>query len=80
MLDLLFGLGPATLGFVAAAVGRGGVFMAGSVWQPPVSRWSTQQGSGAQSTDRTDNRGTKVTRLCGPETPHVAGERLGVGS
>jgi MFS family permease len=29
-LDLAFGLGPATLGFVAAAVGRGGVFLAGS--------------------------------------------------
>ena len=29
-LDLAFGLGPATLGFVAAAVGRGGIFLAGS--------------------------------------------------
>jgi MFS family permease len=29
-LDLAFGLGPATLGFVAAAVGRGGTFLAGS--------------------------------------------------
>jgi MFS family permease len=29
-LDLAFGLGPATLGFVAAAVGRGGAFLAGS--------------------------------------------------
>ena len=30
-LDLAFGLGPATLGFVAAAVGRGGIFLAGSL-------------------------------------------------
>jgi MFS family permease len=30
-LDLAFGLGPATLGFVAAAVGRGGIFLVGSV-------------------------------------------------
>jgi MFS family permease len=30
-LDLAFGLGPATLGFVAAAVGRGGTFLAGAV-------------------------------------------------
>jgi MFS family permease len=30
-LDLGFGLGPATLGFVAAAVGRGGTFLAGAV-------------------------------------------------
>jgi MFS family permease len=29
-LDLAFGLGPATLGFVAAAVGRGGTFLAGA--------------------------------------------------
>ena len=29
-LDLAFGFGPATLGFVAAAVGRGGIFLAGS--------------------------------------------------
>lgn len=29
-LDLAFGLGPATLGFVAAGVGRGGTFLAGS--------------------------------------------------
>lgn len=29
-IDLGFGLGPATLGFVAAAVGRGGTFLAGS--------------------------------------------------
>jgi MFS family permease len=29
-LDLGFGLGPATLGFVAAAVGRGGTFLAGA--------------------------------------------------
>jgi hypothetical protein len=29
-LDLAFGLGPATLGFVAAAVGRGGIFLVGS--------------------------------------------------
>lgn len=29
-LDLAFGVGPATLGFVAAAVGRGGTFLAGS--------------------------------------------------
>jgi MFS family permease len=29
-LDLAFGLGPATLGFVAAGVGRGGIFLAGS--------------------------------------------------
>jgi MFS family permease len=29
-LDVGFGLGPATLGFVAAAVGRGGTFLAGS--------------------------------------------------
>jgi MFS family permease len=29
-LDLAFGLGPATLGFVAAGVGRGGTFVAGS--------------------------------------------------
>ncbi len=29
-LDLAFGLGPASLGFVAAAVGRGGTFLAGS--------------------------------------------------
>jgi MFS family permease len=29
-LDLAFGLGPATLGFVAAAAGRGGTFLAGS--------------------------------------------------
>jgi len=30
-LDLAFGLGPATLGFVAAAVGRGGTFLAGAI-------------------------------------------------
>ncbi|MGH2674122.1 MAG: MFS transporter [Actinomycetota bacterium] len=30
-LDLAFGLGPATLGFVAAAIGRGGTFLAGAV-------------------------------------------------
>jgi MFS family permease len=30
-LDLAFGVGPATLGFVAAGVGRGGTFLAGSV-------------------------------------------------
>jgi MFS family permease len=30
-LDLAFGLGPATLGFVAAAMGRGGIFLAGSL-------------------------------------------------
>jgi len=30
-LDLAFGLGPATLGFVAASVGRGGTFIAGAV-------------------------------------------------
>jgi hypothetical protein len=30
-LDLAFGLGPATLGSVAAAMGRGGIFLAGSV-------------------------------------------------
>jgi MFS family permease len=30
-LDLAFGLGPATLGFVAAAVGRSGTFLAGAV-------------------------------------------------
>jgi MFS family permease len=30
-LDLAFGLGPATLGFVAAALGRGGTFLAGAV-------------------------------------------------
>jgi hypothetical protein len=30
-LDLAFGLGPATLGFVAAGMGRGGIFLAGSV-------------------------------------------------
>ncbi|HEX9122501.1 MAG TPA: MFS transporter, partial [Actinomycetota bacterium] len=29
-LDLGFGLGPATLGFVAAAVGRGGTFLVGA--------------------------------------------------
>lgn len=29
-LDLAFGLGPATLGFVAAATGRGGVFLVGA--------------------------------------------------
>jgi predicted MFS family arabinose efflux permease len=29
-LDLAFGLGPATLGFVAAGVGRGGTFLAGA--------------------------------------------------
>jgi predicted MFS family arabinose efflux permease len=29
-LDLAFGLGPATLGFVAAAVGRGGTFLTGA--------------------------------------------------
>lgn len=29
-LDLAFGVGPATLGFVAAGVGRGGTFLAGS--------------------------------------------------
>jgi MFS family permease len=29
-LDLAFGLGPATLGFVAAAVGRGGTFLVGA--------------------------------------------------
>jgi MFS family permease len=29
-LDLAFGLGPATLGFVAVAVGRGGTFLAGA--------------------------------------------------
>jgi hypothetical protein len=29
-LDLAFGLGPATLGLVAAAVGRGGTFLAGA--------------------------------------------------
>lgn len=29
-LDLAFGLGPATLGFVASAVGRGGTFLAGA--------------------------------------------------
>ncbi|HZB04263.1 MAG TPA: MFS transporter [Actinomycetota bacterium] len=29
-LDLAFGLGPATLGFVATAVGRGGTFLAGA--------------------------------------------------
>jgi hypothetical protein len=29
-LDLAFGFGPATLGFVAATVGRGGIFLAGS--------------------------------------------------
>jgi MFS family permease len=30
-LDLAFGLGPATLGFVAAAIGRSGTFLAGAV-------------------------------------------------
>jgi len=30
-LDVGFGLGPATLGFVAAAFGRGGTFLAGSL-------------------------------------------------
>ena len=30
-LDLAFGLGPATLGFVAAGVGRSGTFLAGAV-------------------------------------------------
>jgi hypothetical protein len=30
-VDLAFGLRPATLGFVAAAVGRGGIFLAGSL-------------------------------------------------
>lgn len=30
-LDQAFGLGPATLGFVAAAVGRGWIFLAGSL-------------------------------------------------
>jgi predicted MFS family arabinose efflux permease len=30
-LDLAFGLGPATLGFVAAAIGRPGTFLAGAV-------------------------------------------------
>jgi hypothetical protein len=29
-LDLAFGLGPAALGFVAAAVGRPGTFLAGA--------------------------------------------------
>jgi MFS family permease len=29
-LDVGFGLGPATLGFVAASVGRGGTFLAGA--------------------------------------------------
>jgi hypothetical protein len=29
-LDLAFGLGPATLGFVAAAIGRPGTFLAGA--------------------------------------------------
>ena len=30
-LDLAFGLGPATLGFVAAGFGRGGTFIAGAI-------------------------------------------------
>jgi hypothetical protein len=79
-LDLAFGLGPATLGFVARQWGEVGSSWPAPLWQPPVSGWSPRQGSGAQSTHPTDNRGTKETRLCGPETAHVAGERPGVGS
>jgi hypothetical protein len=30
-LDLAFGLGPATLGFVAAGIGRPGTFLAGGI-------------------------------------------------
>jgi hypothetical protein len=53
-LDLAVGLGPATLGLVAAAVGRPGTFLAGAgvaaaglllVWTRPSNRWSRPCGA-----------------------------------
>jgi MFS family permease len=38
-LDLAFGVGPATLGFVAAGIGRPGTFLAGGSWHWPASLW-----------------------------------------